>query len=112
MIREVLCEGVQNSSSLTQACSSLIHHPVAKSSRNAAFLRHVTSADISEVGSVPFSRRSSTELSFKLGAVVIDMGLCNAMALSKLLTSGTLRSMFHFSLRGSVSADLYCGGRF
>ena len=40
---EFLSVNLQNSSSLTQACISLILHPVARSRRKAVFLREVIS---------------------------------------------------------------------
>ena len=102
IIRVEFSENLQNSFSLTQACSLLILQPVVKRTRNAAFLN----AMISEVGFVPFSRKFNTELSFQLGAVVMALGLWIPMVPNKEFTSGTLRSMPHFSCRGNDNADL------
>ena len=71
MIKDEFSVKLQNSSSLTQAWSSLIRHPVANSRRNAVFLKDI----VSELGSVPFSRKSNTVLSFQVGAVEIVLGL-------------------------------------
>ena len=71
IVKVEFSENLQNSSSLTHSCNLLILQPVARRTKNAAFLNTMTS----EVGSVPFSRKFRTELSFQLGVVVIALGL-------------------------------------
>ena len=84
---EFLSVNLQNSSSLTQACISLILHPVA-SRRKAVFFREL----VSEVD-VDDSRNDRTLLSFHAGLGDGSCGLLIRIALSMQCTMLHVRSM-------------------
>ena len=85
---------LQNSSSLTQACISLILQPVASRRRKAVFFREL----VSEVD-VDDSRNDRTLLSFHCGLGEGSCGLLIRIALSMQFTVLHVRSMLKYASR-------------